>query len=236
MFEMFEIVLIFYCLIFPNQALEINDRFSYCKDLNEHIDYEQKCNKSESNIMQRIEFMECEFRNQVLKIRSLNDDSYFKFESNIFHSIYGSIIKTSCQEVNKIEVHEIVERCTKDILVSFELDSKKVFGYLTSDKIIRQKNKLVPCSNEAKHLLVNKIGLVKKKNKIESSKPNKVLIDSLKNADQSVLSFYENNVELNREFRIGYDILLSIVAIINFIYFCWKGKLSIAQILQKNIK
>jgi hypothetical protein len=200
-------------------TFKIKDVFSYCKDKEEFFDISQSCNRANNNLLQRLEYLECEMKTQVLKMRSMNEDSYFKLDGSVFHVVNGSIKYTFCYEINEIEVHEEVDKCTKDILVSFYFENKLTFGFLTNENIIRPKNKLIECPIEAKFLSGKEINIIKKGNKIMPVRIKRVL-SVLKNVSENwILSYYEKNMELNREFRLGCDILLSVVALINLIYF-----------------
>jgi hypothetical protein len=76
-----------------------------------------------------------------LLIKASNEDSYFIYDNSVYHLINASLKATDCNKVNKVEVYDSVEKCTKDISVSFVLNSNTVFGYLTQENIIRPKNK-----------------------------------------------------------------------------------------------
>jgi hypothetical protein len=216
-------------------AIEIQDDFVFCKDKNQFIDL-KKCNFSGDNIIQRFEYFSCEIKNQIFRMRSINEDSYFKFQEFVYHVINGSIKNTECIKISKIEVYDQVERCTKDILVSFKLGLDLVYGYLTNENIIRPKSKLIPCSNEMKFVSLNNISIAKKANMIKPFNINKINLDSNLKNDGSLLSYYEKNLELNREYRIGSDILLGFISLLNFIFLLKAGKIKLSNLLRSPVK
>jgi hypothetical protein len=202
------------------QVIEIKDQSFFCRDENDFVDFFQVCKKSGDSILDRFDYLECEFKKQLFKIRSFNEDSYFKFEGSVYHVVNGSVRNTNCELIDKIEVHEKVKKCNKDVLVSFYFESNLVFGYSTNENIIRPKSKLEACSNELKHISFNNVSLVKKANSIYPTQLKRLHIGSNAKQENSFLAFYEKYFEVNREFRFSSDILLSITFLINLAIFC----------------
>lgn len=218
------------------QMIIVRDRFLYCIDKDEYVDISQNCNKTDGNLQLRFEYFECEIRNQIFKMRSNVEDSFFKFDGSVFHVQNGSIKYTLCNDISEIEIHENVEKCTKDILVSFPFNSSLVFGFLTNENIIRPKNKLIPCPIDTKVFPVKHLNLVKKGNKIKPIEIFKIFKDLKNMSDNPILSYYERNLEHNREFRMGYDIILSIISLVNLVYFCKTKKNFLNDVFKKSIK
>jgi hypothetical protein len=119
--KMLQIILI---LILSSQytaSFELQDNFLFCQDLNKTLNFSSDCANSQRSLVTDLKFFECETRKQILRLHLFNENSYFKYENSVYHVINRSIRMTTCSDVKKIEIHEQVEKCTKDILVSFFL-------------------------------------------------------------------------------------------------------------------
>jgi hypothetical protein len=170
--------------------------------------------------------------NEFKYIYTLNDKKLFLIlNQNIYNTKYS--------KVDSFEIHDKIDSCIRDVMVSFKKDGISQNGYLTKEEIIRTDSVPTECKDEVfLPMDNNRFSLIRKDKNIEivekaNKKPGitKIKIETEMSMEsnsllQKILTFYQK-IEFSPFIQISKDLILSIVLIaivIIMVIFCAKNK------------
>jgi hypothetical protein len=222
------LVLNFCCV----QVFKIETSILFCDKSSEIIDLDIVCQQEKDLIRKIICFS---LNNDLqLKKEQFNDEYKYLFTLNdkkVFYFGKSNIFMTNCFNLNKFEIIENFNECTKDLEVNFEKDGKLVKAYLTKDEILRSDSKPIECIDEI-FLSIdnNKFNILREKKNVKIiESPNKStaskyhhetnIRDQNSNIFTQIFDQYENNFEYNWIFQITKDSLAFILFVAFMILF-----------------
>jgi hypothetical protein len=209
------IFIVSFLLISSSWSYELDDNFLFCKDsqVSLNLEYDCKENIQGDGLISKLNLIRCEAKLNVLKIYIRFQDNFFKLENQVYHALNGKIFLAKCSNVKKIFVYEELESCTKDLPVSFLLNYENTFGYLTNDRIIKERSSIVPCDNSKKYLAISNKMLMKYQNKIELQ-PKTQELNLHETNYKTMVDHFDDYIGTNPLFRMIQDTAVSVYILI----------------------
>jgi len=218
---------------------KIDTRIPFCIQTDEIVDLDSCVQEQE--LLKKIV---CAAEINELKANRDQNNNEFKYiytlnDKKLFFFLNQNIYNTNCSKVDSFEIHDKIDSCTRDVLVSFKKDGISQNGYLTKEEIIRTDSVPTECKDEVfLPMDNNRFSLIRKDKNIEiveqaNKKPGitKIKIETEMSMEsnsllQKILTFYQK-IEFSPFIQISKDLILSIVLIaivIIMVIFCAKNK------------
>ncbi len=163
-----------------------------------------------------------QYNNEFKYVYTLNEKKLFIF-------LNKNIYNTTCSKIDSFEIHDRVESCSKDVLVSSKKDGISNKGYLTKEEIIRADSVPSECKDEIflpmdnnRFNLIRKdktIQIVEQATKIPGNTKIKIETEMSmegKNFIQNLLTIYQK-IEFSPYAQMSKDLISSIALITLFI-------------------
>lgn len=222
-------VLFIFCVSLCFANYKIDTDIPFCIQTDEIVDFDSCV--LEQELMKKLI---CLSEINSLKVAKDQYNDEFKYvytvnDKKMFFFLNQNVYNTKCSKIESFEIHDTVDSCTRDILVTFKKDGISNSGYLTKEEIIRKDSVTTECKNEIfLGLDNNRFNVVKKSKTIEVvEKANKQsgnpkfkieteMSTETKYILQKMYALYQK-LEFNPYFQMFKDLISLIMLIVIFI-------------------
>ena len=144
----------------------------FCEPTNQELTIDDECSK-DNTLLEKIE---CSIIfNRTEDLKKIQDDySYTSFFKKIFpvFSLDGKVFTTRCENISNIEFPRHVDKCTKDLPVTFYRGGLKSNGYMNKEGIVRGQNTYAECNNAVQVYNIQDEEVAKGRHKLDDARAN----------------------------------------------------------------